>query len=470
MNDFEKCEYCSQAKITRTSHKSVIREYEPLDLIHSDICEFDRVLTRNGKRYFITFIDDCSNYCFVYLMKNKSEAIDMFKIFLTEVENQFNRKIKRFRSDRGQEYESTEFVNLFKSHGIIHETTAPYSPEMNGKAERKNRTLCELTVATLLSSGAASYWWGEIVLTVCYVLNRIPNSKTNISPYEIWKNKKPNVLYFRTWGCLAYVRKPDPKRSKLASRAYECVFIGYGCNSKAYRFYDLKNHVIIESLDADFYENKFPFNLRNSGGSNTSKIYEPSVVEHSESALEPRKSKRARIAKDFGPDFHVYNLQEDPNTIQEALTSLDADLWQEAINDEMDSLKSNQTWHLVDLPPGCKIIGCKWILKRKLKPDGSVENFKARLVAKGYRQRENIDFFDTYSPVTRITSIRVLFALTSIHDLVVHQMDVKTAFLNGELEEEIYMDQLEGFIIPGQELKVCKLDKSLYGLKQAPKQ
>ncbi|KAM1925822.1 hypothetical protein ACFX13_033067 [Malus domestica] len=390
----------------------------------------------------------------------------MFKTFLTEVENQFNRKIKRFRSDRGQEYESTEFVNLFKSHGIIHETTAPYSPEMNGKAERKNRTLCELTVATLLSSGAASYWWGEIVLTVCYVLNRIPNSKTNISPYEIWKNKKPNVLYFRTWGCLAYVRKPDTKRSKLASRAFECVFIGYACNSKAYRFYDLKNHVIIESLDADFYENKFPFNLRNSGGSNSSKTYEPTIVEHSQSALELRKSKRARIAKDFGPDFHVYNLQEDPNTIQEALTSLDVDMWQEAINDEMDSLESNQTWHLVDLPPGCKTIGCKWILKRKLKPDGSVEKFKARLVAKGYRQRENIDFFDTYSPVTRITSIRVLFALASIHDLVVHQMDVKTAFLNGELEEEIYMDQPEGFIIPGQENKVYLGEASvILGLK-----
>ena len=117
------------------------------------------------------------------------------------------------------------------------------------------------------------------------------------------------------------------------------------------------------------------------------------------------------------------------------------------------------------MPPGCKTIGCKWILKKKLKPDGTVDKYKARLVAKGFRQRENVDFFDTYSPVTRITSIRVLIALASLHDLVVHQMDVKTAFLNGELEEEIYMDQPEGFVIHGQEHKVCKLDKSLYGLK-----
>ena len=160
------------------------------------------------QRYFIIFIDDCSNYSFVYLMKNKSEAIDMFKIFITEIENQFNRKIKRFHTDRGQEYESAVFVDLYKSLGIIHETTASHSPEMNGKAERKNRTLAELTVAVLLSSGAASFWWGEILLTVCYVLNRIPNSKTKISPYIILKTRRPNVLYFRTGGCLAYVRIP----------------------------------------------------------------------------------------------------------------------------------------------------------------------------------------------------------------------------------------------------------------------
>ena len=232
-NDFEKCDFCSQAKITKKPHKSITRESEPLDLIHSDICELDGTLTRNGKRYFITFIDDCSDYTYVYLMKNKSDAFDMFKEYVTEIENQFNKKIKRFRSDRGTEYDSSMFREFYNSHGIIHETTAPYSPEMNGKAERKNRTLTESVVAILLNSGAASHWWGEILLTVCYVLNRVPKSKSKISPYEILKNRQPNLSYFRTWGCLAYVRIPDPKRIKLASRAYECVFIGYVINSKA---------------------------------------------------------------------------------------------------------------------------------------------------------------------------------------------------------------------------------------------
>ena len=120
--------------------------------------------------------------------------------------------------------------------------------------------------------------------------------------------------------------------------------------------------------------------------------------------------------------------------------------------------------------PDCKTIGCKWVLRKKLKPDGSIDKFKARLVAKGFKQKADLDFFDTFSPVTRITSIRLLIVIAAIFDLKIHQMDVKTAFLNGDLEEEIYMDQPEGFVEPEQESKVCKLIKSLYDLKQAPKQ
>ena len=129
----------------------------------------------------------------------------------------------------------------------------------------------------------------------------------------------------------------------------------------------------------------------------------------------------------------------------------------------MKSLISNRTCKLVDFPPGCKTIGCKWVLRKKLKPDGSMDKFKARLVAKGFKQKANLDFFDTFSPITRITSIKLLIAIVAIFYLKIHQMDVKTVFLNGNLEEEIYM--LEGFVESGQECKACKLTKSLYGLK-----
>ena len=136
----------------------------------------------------------------------------------------------------------------------------------------------------------------------------------------------------------------------------------------------------------------------------------------------------------------------------------------------MDSILSNNTWVLVDLPTGSKLISCKWVLRRKYNTNGSIQTFKARLVEKSFKQREGVDYFDTYAPVARITSIRVLLALTSIYKLIVHQMDVKTTFLNGDLDEEVYMELLKGFVLPRNEKKVYKLVKSLYGLKQSPKQ
>ena len=240
-------------------------------------------------------------------------------------------------------------------------------------------------------------------------------------------------------------------------------------------------NTIIESRDAIFEENRFT--------SIKDVIPKSSelIKDGENETIELRRSKRARKSKDFGSDFYMYlvegtrdtvsnqisycfNIEADPKTYEEAMNSQDAPFWKEAINDEMDSIMGNKTWKLVDLPPGSKPIGCKWIFKKKMKIDGTIDKFKARLVAKGFTQKYGVDYFDTYSPVARIATIRVLLAIASIQNLVIHQMDVKTAFLNGDLDEEVYMEQPEGFVIPGQEHKVCKLVKSLYGLKQAPKQ
>ena len=191
------------------------------------------------------------------------------------------------------------------------------------------------------------------------------------------------------------------------------------------------------------------------------------INDESEETL--RRSKRARTSKSFGPDFLTYLLENEPQNFNEAMSSPEAPMWKEDVNSEIESIMQNHTWELVDLPLGSKPLGCKWIFKRKRKTDGSIDNYKARLVVKGYKQK-GLDYFDTYSLVTRITSIRMLIDIAALHNLEIHQMDVKTAFLNGDINVEIYMDQPEGFISLGQGKKICRLVKSLYGLKQAPKQ
>jgi hypothetical protein len=182
-----KCHTCVQAKQSCKPFKSVEeKNLAPLELIHSDLCEMNEILTRGG-RYFISSFDDATRWCQLYLIKTKDEALDCFKIYKAEVENQLEKKITRVRSDREGEYLSNDFGEYCAEHGIIHETTVPYSPQSNGVAELKNRTLTDLVNAMLDYSGLSKSWWGEAILTTCFVLNRVPSSKGEITPYEGWK-------------------------------------------------------------------------------------------------------------------------------------------------------------------------------------------------------------------------------------------------------------------------------------------
>jgi hypothetical protein len=170
-----KCHVCVQSKQPRKPHKAAeTRNLAPLELVHSDLCEMNGDLTKGGKRYFMTFIDDCTRFCYVYLLKTKDEALNYFKAYNAEVENQLKRKIKRLRSDRGGEYFSSKFSEFCVEHGIIHERTPPYSPQSKGIAERKNHTLTNLVNAMLETTGLSKEWWGEAILTTCHILNRVP--------------------------------------------------------------------------------------------------------------------------------------------------------------------------------------------------------------------------------------------------------------------------------------------------------
>jgi hypothetical protein len=329
---------------------------------------------------------------------------------------------------------------------------------------------------------------GAALLTSCHVLNRVPMKNKEKTPYEEWIGRKHSLSYLRTCGCLAKVNVPINKKRKLGPKTMDCVFLGYAQHSVAYRFLVIKLEepdvlvdTFLESHDVTFFENIFT--MKNSYGMSSLSANvivdttpKPSkIFDHVEHTLEPiheeidseapRRSKRQRTAKSFGDDFTIYLMDDIPKTIVEAFASVDAHDWKEAIHSEMDSILSNGTCELVDRPYGCKPMGCKWVLKKKLRSDGTIDKYKARLVAKGYTQKECEDFFDTYSPIARLTIIHILLSLATSHGLLVHQIDVRTTFLDGELEEEIYMTQPDGFVVKGQEDNVCKLLKSLYGLK-----
>ena len=193
----------------------------------------------------------------------------------------------------------------------------------------------------------------------------------------------------------------------------------------------------------------------------------------SQNILAPRRSGRVvrqpiRYEHEGEIGFLVSDTnQDDPLTFKDAMDDSDKEKWLEAMNQEMESMYSNSVWELVDPPEHVRSIGCKWIFKKKRGVDGKVETFKARLVAKGYTQKEGVDYEETFSPVAMLKSIRILLSIAASLDYEIWQMDVKTAFLNGYLDESIYMVQPEGFVAKGQEQKVCKLLRSIYGLKQA---
>jgi len=158
---------------------------------------------------------------------------------------------------------------------------------------------------------------------------------------------------------------------------------------------------------------------------------------------------------------------DEPATYVEAMMGPDSKKWQSAMQSEIESMGDNQVWNLVDPTNGVKTIECKWIYKKKKDMDGNVHIYKARLVAKGFRQVQGVDYDETFSPVVMLKSIRIILAIAAYFDYEIWQMDVKTAFLNGNLTEDMYMMQPEGFVDPKNVGKVCKLQKSIYGLKQA---
>jgi transposase InsO family protein len=492
----ELCKGCMQGKQQRQAFPkcSASHAKHVLELVHTDICGPMRTASLGGSRYFMTFIDDKSRKVFVYFLKSRGEALAKFQDFQHMAEKATGRHIKVLRSDNGGEYVSKAFALYLQQQGIRHQTTAPYSPEQNGVAERANRTLMEAARSMLHARAMDHKFWGEAVATAAYLRNRSSTKAVpDMTPEEAWSGSRPSISHLKVFGCRVYVHVPKEKRSKLDAKTRECIMVGYCEDSKAYRLYCPFSGRLVKSRDVVFDEqweptSTTPTNTPPSNG--TLVLEEEKDVEHSKqqpsneqmegSMMEAAKSKESvadqedvREAQPQAPFQGLSELQEgegttavrrsgrirhapgewwkassashgdstrhqanlamgsEPQTLQQALSSTDAQQWRQAMDEEYESLTKNCTWQLVPLPRGRKAIGNKWVFKIKYHADGTVERYKARLVAKGYAQTQGIDYNETFAPVAKFTTIRSILAIAAMEDLEVHQMDVKTAFLNG---------------------------------------
>ncbi|KAJ0491190.1 putative RNA-directed DNA polymerase [Helianthus annuus] len=462
----------------------------------------------------------------VYLLKTKGEALAKFKIFKTQVEKESGFKIKMLRTDRGGEFNSQAFNDFCQETGIRRQKTVPYTPQQNGVVERRNRTVVGTIRAMLKTMHVPDEFWGEAAAHAVYVLNRVlTKAVKDKTPYEMWKKKRPNLRYMKIFGCIGYAIKLKGHVTKLEDRSRPLVYLGVEPGNLGFKMYDPVNKrvVVIGEGDVKFNEKEKWAWGQNSASTVTNPITRVHINTHvhaseneendiskhaTEDAGTPNHNKTSsceeissssikinpsssdvdeELVCKYRPLEEVYQntrsfteeevrdlyegeelllVDDEPTSYREAATDVH---WRKAMQTELDSIIKNKTWTLVDLPSNHKAIGLKWVFKLKKDANGSVTKHKARLVAKGYVQQKGVDFDDVFAPVARLETIRLLLALAAKGNWLVHHLDVKSAFLNGELKEEVYVTQPSGFEVKGKEDMVYRLHKALYGLRQAPR-
>lgn len=509
------CEPCIKGKM---SVKPFPRKATPttavMDCVVTDVCGPLSVASVGHSRYFITFTDLYSKYTEVYFMKTKDETFQRIKQYVEKVKNQLGKKPKIIRSDRGREYYNKDVLEYLSNEGISFQCTVGYAPQQNGVSERKNRTLMEGARTLLIDAKLGKHFWAEAVRHLNYVFNRLLPQGYEKTPYEMFYGKVPAYDDIHRFGCDVYTMVPYEKRRKIDNKAKKMIYIGNDDVSKGFRVADTQSRGLSVSRNVKFLDERKIEGRPNTDVEDLDMEVDDDVVEerqeeelqtpqegHSASdELEkeemevdfdeeipmdeeildegPRRSSRANAGKNPShlDDYHVYSsVQEEkwdeprkyfePKTYREATNCPEKDKWNEAMKEELNSIQVNETWVATDLPANRQAIGCKWVYKLKFDEKGNVVQHKARLVAQGFSQKFGKDYDEVFAPVASSVTFKLLLSVAGVRRFTVKHFDVKTAFLNGVLEEEIYMRQPPGF--EGDGKKVLKLRKSINGLKQA---
>lgn len=513
-----KCANCIQSKMANVPFDNKRTESrEILELIHTDLNGPHRTTGYGGEKYFLTFIDDFSKCSRIYCIKSKDETASCFIEFVNLVENQLNKRIKKFQCDNGREYLNSKIFDFIKVKGIELLPCPPYVHELNGVAERFNRSAMDIGRCLAREAKINNRYWPEIMKTVSYLKNRtIANTSENKTPYEIFFGIKPNVKHLKIYGSKVFVRTPEVlRKGKWDDKAKLGVLVGYTNNSYRVlinnRVINARHVKVIEDdteliclekvndndesnsnedsfmnlnmqneIDENEHDNNDEMNQNvEAEGSN---VFEDVIEnrleinnelddlrsnnQNEQNLIVPNKSNRKKspVERYGNPVAHYiyvnYVNANVPNTFEEALNSRETREWQKAMNSEIESLKKNKTWVVVDKPENKKIIDVKWVYKRK-----SDNTCKARLVVRGFQQKEYIE--NVYSPVGRMQTLKILLSYCCANNLFIEQMDVETAFLNGTIKSEVYIYEPQGYETGKN--KVCKLQKALYGLRESPR-
>nr|GFA65479.1 retrovirus-related Pol polyprotein from transposon TNT 1-94 [Tanacetum cinerariifolium] len=395
-------------------------------------------------------------FTWVKFLRSKDETPEVVIKFLKQIQVSLNKNVKFIRTDNGTEFINHDLTHYYESVDIFHQKSVPRTPQQNYVIERQNRNLVEAARTMLIFSKAQMFLWAEAVATTCYTQNRsLIHTRHNKTPYELVYNKKPDLTFLRVFGALCYPTNDRKDLGKLKPTADIGLFVG-----PAPTF--LMPGQIISGLVPNLVPAAPYVHPTNK---DLEILFQPVFNEY----LEPPHVNRPVFPAPAVPV--PINSADTPSS-----TAIDQYAPSPSHSPSSSALKSLyeihkfdrlQLWELVPQPDCVMIIALEWIYKVKLDEYGDVLKNKARLVAKGYRQEEGIDFEESFAPVARIEAIRIFITNIASKNMTIYQMAVKTAFLNGELKEEVYVSQPEGFVDPDHSTHVYRLKKALYGLKQA---
>ncbi|GJX15110.1 retrovirus-related pol polyprotein from transposon TNT 1-94 [Tanacetum coccineum] len=449
-------------KSKKASHplKTENTNTEVLHTLHMDLCGPMRTESINGKKYVLVIVDDYTRFGWVRFLRTKDETPHAIEKFIVKTQRALNATVRFVIIDNGTEFMNKTLDGWFESVGISHETSVPRSPQQNGIVERRNRTLMEATRTMLIFAKAPLFLWAEAVATACYTLNRslvddlfqwfdddevvsippvVPITPVNVpaAPAPENPNGSPSITVISE-GAPAVTESLLPHQIPLPDTN------------------DSDVETLFDHVDSNVFDTyNAPGTASEASSSNSVNI----DVTPKNQLPHVQKWTQAHPLENIIGD-------KDRPTYKQAL---EHSCWIEAMQEEIHEFERLDVWILVPCPDNILIIPLKWIFKIKLDEYGDILKNKARLVAKGYRQEAGIDFEESFDPVARLEAIRLFIAHATSMNMVIFQMDVKTAFLNGELNEVVYVSQPEGFVDPEHPSHVYRLKKALYGLKQAPR-